>query len=318
MKKRQKMLWVSAFLTAMRMKGETVQEIASFAKIMREYAVKIYPKVKDAVDTCGTGGDRIKTFNISTISAFVIAASGVPVAKHGNRAVTSKTGSADLLESFGIKIDVSPKITEKSIEKIGIGFLFAPIFHKAMKNVAKVRNELKIRTVFNILGPLTNPANVKRQVLGVFSPELTEKIANVLKNLGCERALVVHGMDGIDEISTIGKTKISELKNRRVETYFVEPEEFGIRRAKAKELRGGDIEYNKRIALELLKGRHSPMMDAVLLNSAAGLYVGDAVKTIEDGIDVAKNSIESGKAIKKLNELREMYGKSQSEDMRNN
>ncbi len=296
---------VAGFLAALRAKGESIAEITAFARVMREFAEKINPKVDGTlIDTCGTGGDKVKTINVSTISAIVAASSGAYVAKHGNRAVTSNSGSADILESLGVKIDINPKDTERLIEKIGIGFLFAPIFHKAMKNVAKVRKDLGIRTVFNILGPLTNPASASAQLLGVFDKELTEKIANVLLRLGIERAMVVHGLEGLDEISVTTRTKVSELKNGKIETYYIEPEDFNIKKADIKEILAKNLEYNTIKALEVIKGiEKGAMRDIVLLNSGAAIYLAGVVKSIEDGVEMAKNVIEEGKAYEKLVEL---------------
>ena len=296
---------VSSFLTALRAKGESIEEITAFARVMREFAEKISPEVDGTlVDTCGTGGDSVKTINVSTVSAIVVASSGAYVAKHGNRAVTSKSGSADVLEALGVKIDLNPKDVEKLIEKIGIGFLFAPIFHKAMKNVAKVRKELGIRTVFNILGPLTNPANAEAQLLGVFDKDLTEKIANALSKLGVKRAMVVHGLEGLDEISVTTKTKVSELRNGKVETYYIEPEDFKIKRAKIEDVLAKDLEYNTIKALEVIKGiEKGAKRDIVLLNSGAAIYLAGVAKSVEDGIEIARNCIDEGKAYKKLLEL---------------
>jgi anthranilate phosphoribosyltransferase len=272
---------------------------------MREFAQRINPKVDGTlVDTCGTGGDKIKTFNVSTISAFVIAGAGIPIAKHGNRSVTSKAGSADLLEALGVKIDVAPEDVEKAVEDIGIGFMFAPVFHGAMKYAIGPRKEIGIRTVFNILGPLTNPANAQAQVLGVYDADLTEKMAGVLAKLGTERALVVHGLGGLDEISTFGETRVSELKDGVVETYEIKPEDFGIKRASPTDLSGGDAKENADIATRLLKDKEQgPMRDIVVLNSAAGIYVGGLADSIAEGIRVAEKSIDSGAAYDKLTDL---------------
>jgi anthranilate phosphoribosyltransferase len=293
---------IGAFLTALRMKGETIEEISACAKIMREFAERINPKVSGTlVDTCGTGGDKVKTFNISTISALVVAGAGIPIAKHGNRSVTSKAGSADVLEALGVKIDLAPKDVERCIEKTGIGFMFAPVFHKTMKYAIGPRKEMGIRTVFNVLGPLTNPASAKAQVLGVFDAALTEKMANVLKNLGAEKALVVHGLEGLDEISTMGQTKISELNDSEVRTYKIEPEDFGFKRAQITELSGGDAKYNARIVVDLLKNwEKGAKRDIVVLNAAAGIYVGGKAASIREGIELANESIDSGKAYEKL------------------
>ena len=293
---------IAAFLTALRLKGETKDEITACAKIMRDFAATIHPKVEGTlVDTCGTGGDTLKTFNISTISAFVLAGAGIPIAKHGNRSVTSKSGSADILEALGVKIGLDPHQVEKNIEDIGIGFMFAPGFHSAMKHVIGARREMGIRTVFNILGPLTNPANAEAQVLGVFDPDLTETMAHVLKDLGTERALVVHGMTGLDEISTLGETKVSELKDGNIETYTIMPEDFGIKRANIEELQGGDAKENAKIAIHILKnGEKGAKRDIIVLNAAAGIYVGGKADTIQDGIKIAEQTIDSGDAYKKL------------------
>jgi anthranilate phosphoribosyltransferase len=302
---------IGSFLTALRMKGETIDEVSACASVMRTFAERINPKVDGTlVDTCGTGGDQIKTFNISTISAFVIAGAGIPIAKHGNRSVTSKAGSADLLEALGVKMDMTPKDAERTIEEIGIGFMFAPTFHKAMKYAIGPRKEIGIRTVFNILGPLTNPANAQAQVLGVYDADLTEKMAGVLAKLGTERALVVHGIGGLDEISTFSETKVSELKEGVVNTYEIKPEDFGIKRAAPEELAGGDPKQNADIAVSLLKDKEQgAMRDIVLLNSAAGIYVGGVADSIADGVSLAENSVDSGAAYDKLTGLVDMSRK---------
>jgi anthranilate phosphoribosyltransferase len=293
---------IGSFLTALRIKGETVEEISEFAKVMREFANTIHPKVEGTlVDTCGTGGDLLNTFNISTISAFVAAGAGIPIAKHGNRSVTSKCGSADVLEALDIKIDLAPKMVEKIIEKVGIGFMFAPLFHGAMKHAVGPRRELGIRTVFNILGPLTNPANADAQVLGVFDRELTEKLAGVLKELGIKKALVVHGLDGLDEISTVGETQVSELKDGKIETNIITPEDFGLERANPAEISGGNAKYNAALAERILKGEEGgPRQDIVELNAGAAIYVGGKADSIVEGIAVARVSISSGSAYNKL------------------
>jgi anthranilate phosphoribosyltransferase len=293
---------IGAFLTALRMKGETMDEIAACAGVMRDFAERINPRVRGKlVDTCGTGGDKVKTFNISTIAAFVAAGAGVPIAKHGNRSVTSKAGSADLLEALGVKIDCQPDVVKRCIEKAGIGFMFAPVFHKAMKYAIKPRKEIGIRTVFNVLGPLTNPANAHAQLLGVFDASLTPKIAGALRNLGVERALVVHGLDGLDEISTLGGTQISELLDGEIRTYRIKPEEFGLRRASITDLAGGDADYNAKLTISLLKnGENGPKMDVVKLNAGAAIYVGGKADSIMEGMKLAEESIDSGKAYLKL------------------
>jgi len=297
---------IADFLLFLKEKGETPLEIASLALTMREFAEKINPKVDGLlVDTCGTGGDKIKTFNISTAAMFVIAGTGIPIAKHGNRAITSNAGSADVLETLGVKIDLEPKQVEKCIEQVGIGFMFAPIFHKAMKYVMPVRKSLKTRTVFNILGPLTNPASAQCQVLGVFSPELTEQMAEVLKIMGTKHAMVVYGVDGLDEISTIGETKISELKDNEIKTYFIKPEDFGINKAKLEDLLGKDAKYNAELLKEILdpNKKDSSARDIVLLNAAAGIVVGGKANNLDQGLKLARESISSGKAQEKLLEF---------------
>ncbi len=293
----------AAFLTALRLKGETVEEIAAFAKVMRSFADCIEPKVGPLVDTCGTGGDRCKTFNISTVTAFVMAGAGVSVAKHGNRSVTSKCGSADLLEALGVRIDLPPKAVERVIEEVGIGFMFAPTFHRAMKHAAGVRKEIGIRTVFNILGPLTNPAGARAQLLGVYDPGLTEKMALVLRSLGSERALVVHGIEGLDEISISGETRVSELKDGEVRSYALGPREFGFEQCPIGRLEGGDPQANAATALAILQGEKGPRRDVVVLNAAAGIYVGGLARSIKEGIPLAEGSIDSGKAYGKLKVL---------------
>lgn len=296
---------IGAFLAALRMKGESIDEITAFAKVMREFASSIHPKVSGTlVDTCGTGGDKMKTFNISTLAAFVASGAGVPIAKHGNRSVTSKSGSADVLEALGMKLDMTPADVEKSIEQIGIGFMFAPAFHKAMMHAIGPRKEIGIRTVFNVLGPLTNPADARAQVMGVYDSALTEKMANVLKNLGVERCMVVHGLEGMDEISTVSKTQVAELKDSMVVSYTLKPEDVGLKRASTTELAGWDAAYNAKIAMEILKERApGPRRDIVALNAAAAIYVGGLASSLEEGIEVANASIDSGKAFEKLQAL---------------
>ncbi len=298
---------IAAFLTALRMKGEIMEEIASFARMMRKYCRQIHPKVTGTlVDTCGTGGDQIKTFNVSTISAFVVAGTGIPVAKHGNRSVTSHCGSADVLEALGLKLDTPPEIVEKSIEQVGIGFMFAPLFHPAMKHASKPRKEIGIRTVFNILGPLTNPANAPTQLLGVYQESLTELLARVLLNLGITQAMVVHGLDGLDEISTIGKTKIAWLKDEEVHSHTIEPENFGIERTTPEMLRGSTPEENAITMFKIVSDRcdrNDPKRNMVLLNVAAGIVVGGKAENLQEGLALAARSIESGAAYDKLTSL---------------
>ena len=296
---------ISAFLTALRMKGESPEEIASFAKIMREFASRIEPQVDGTlVDVCGTGGDMLNTFNISTTSMFVVAGAGIPIAKHGNRALTSKSGSADVLEELGVNLNSDFDKIKESIEKVGIGFMFAPQHHSAMKHVMPVRKQLGFRTVFNILGPLTNPANARAQLMGVFDPKLTETLANVFKILGLERAVVAHGDPGLDELSTLGKTKVSELKDGEVNTYFIKPEEVGLSVAKEEDIAGGSAKDNAKILTDILSGKDTgPRRDITLLNAAAGILVGGVADSLTEGMEVARESLESGKAQKKLEEL---------------
>lgn len=289
---------VAALLVALKMKGESIEEISSFAKVMRKNAVRINPKVKMLVDTCGTGGDFFSTFNISTASAFVVAGAGISVAKHGNKSISSKCGSADVIEAFGGKM-LLPLQVERCIEEIGIGFMFAPFFHPAMKNVAPIRKELGIRTVFNILGPLTNPANANVQLIGVYDPLLTEIIAQTLNLLGTEHALVVHS-EGMDEIG-LGKTKISELKNGKIENYILDASEFGFVKNEIPRV-NSDLE-SAEIIKNVLNGKKSGARDVVLLNSAAAIYVGGKAKNINEGIEIAKHSIDSGNAAEKLNQF---------------
>lgn len=300
---------LGSFLTALRMKGESPEEIAAFARVMRRFAQKIEPKVDGLlVDVCGTGGDKVKTFNISTTAMFIVSASGIPIAKHGNRAITSNSGSADVLEELGINLNLEFGKIKESIEKIGIGFMFAPVHHLAMKYTITTRKELGIRTVFNILGPLTNPANAQAQLMGVFDQNLTEKLAEVFKLLGLKRAMVVYGEPGMDEVSNLGKTKISELCQGKIKTYYIEPEDFGLKRAKAKDLAGGDRKENARILVDILTGKEKgPKRDIVLLNSAAGIVVGSKDETLREGIKMARNVLDSGKAYQKLEEFRSFY-----------
>ncbi len=297
---------IGAFLTALRMKGETVEEITGCAMVMREKADRIYPKVAYSIDTCGTGGDASGTFNISTAAALVTAAGGVPVAKHGNRSVTSSSGSADVLEALGVRIDIPHHRVKECIEVTGLGFMFAPAYHLAMKHAIGPRRDLGIRTIFNIIGPLTNPAGAKGQVLGVFDPALTEPLAGVLRNLDIDHALVVHGEDGLDEFTVTASTRVSELKAGEICTYSVAPEEFGLRRADIRDLLGGDPKENAEIIRRILRGEKGPKRDIVVLNSGAALYVGKAAGSIEEGVQLACNLIDSGRALDKLNEFIKM------------
>jgi anthranilate phosphoribosyltransferase len=304
---------IAAFITALHTKKESVEEITGFAEKMREHAVNIFPRAKDLVDTCGTGGDHAGTFNISTISALIAAGAGVPIAKHGNRSITSRCGSADLLEALGVKIDSEPKKVEECINEVGIGFIYAPNFHKAMKFAAPTRQEIGISTVFNILGPLSNPANASAQVLGVFHAELTEIMAAVLKNLGVKRALVVHGNDGLDEISLCEQTRVTELQGGKLDTYYIKPEDFGFIRVGSEELRGGSAQENAEIAIRILDNEEKEARrHVVLLNAAAAIYVGGLAQDLKEGIKAAEKSLASGAAKKKLEGLVQFTSKQTS------
>ena len=296
---------IAAFITALRMKGETIEEITGCAKAMRQHATSIATVNPATVDTCGTGGDGGKTFNISTTAAFVVGGGGVPVAKHGNRSVSSRCGSADLLRALGIEIEIEKEKVEECLREVGIGFLFAPLLHRAMKYALGPRREIGIRTIFNILGPLSNPAQVKAQILGVFAANLTEKLAHVLGKMGSHHALVVHGMDGLDEITTTAPTQISEWKDGEVRTFLWEPEEVGIQRANPQDLAGGGPEENAQITLQILKGEKGPRRDIVLLNAAAGLIVGGRARNFEEGMKIAADSIDSHLALAKLEALKD-------------
>nr|MBU1328217.1 anthranilate phosphoribosyltransferase [Candidatus Omnitrophota bacterium] len=300
---------VGSFITALRIKGETVEEITGAAIVMREKATKIDIS-SDLIDTCGTGGSKTNTFNISTTVAFVVSGAGLKVAKHGNRGVSSVCGSADVIKALGINIDISPEKVKECIEKIGIGFLYAPLFHNAMKFAIGPRREIGIRTIFNILGPLTNPANATGQVLGVYEEDLTDKLANVLNNLGVKRAFVVHGMDTLDEITITGETKVSELNNKKVKGYYIKPQDFGMKKAELLDIKGGTVEENASIVKKVIEGEKGPRQDVVLLNASAALIAGGMAKDFKDGIERARVSIESGKAKEKLEKLIEFTNKS--------
>jgi anthranilate phosphoribosyltransferase len=294
---------IGAFLTALRIKGETVEEITGAARIMREKATTI--KAPNGVlDTCGTGGDMSHTFNISTTTALVVAGAGVPVAKHGNRSVSSQAGSADVLEALGIKIDLPPEKVEKCLFETGFGFLFAPLFHPAMKYAIGPRREMGIRTIYNILGPITNPAGAKRQILGVFADKLTGLLAMVLGNLGAVDAMVVHGEDGLDEISISNRTRVSRFKDGRVQNFYIEPENFGIRRNKIEHILGGNKEDNANITLSILNGEKGPKRDIVLMNSAVTLIVAGKTEDFKIALSMAADSIDSGRALKKLEDVK--------------
>src|SRR5512132_174339 len=274
---------LAALLTGLVMKGERPAEIVGFARTMREHAVKLQTPIADAFDTCGTGGDRSGTFNISSAAAIVIAACGVPVAKHGNRSVSSRCGSADVFEALGVNIDAPPAVVERALRETGLAFFFARTFHPSMKHAAQTRSDLGIRTAFNLLGPLTNPANATRQLVGVPRPELTELLARALMMLGSRRAWVVHGADGIDEISTAGYTKVSECRGGSVNTFYVHPADFGLPKAAPEELVGGDAAQNAAIIRDVIDGRHGAPRRIVVLNAAAALLIAGRVSSIADG-----------------------------------
>lgn len=296
---------VGAFLTAMKIKGETVAEIVGFAETMRAHSTRISPVKTDIIDTCGTGGDRKGTFNVSTTVAFVLAGAGVTVAKHGNRGVSSSCGSSDVLTALGVRVDLPPEITAKVIDEIGIGFLFAPIFHKAMKQVAKPRQELGFRTVFNLLGPLTNPANAKHQLIGVYDRSYISKVADALHGLGVEHAMVVHSLDGLDEISTSAPTEVAELINGEIRSYVINPHDYGFAQASINDYRGGSPADNAVVITGILRGKPGPKRDIVLINAAAALLVAKRAETLQEGVAIAAASIDTGAALAKLEELRD-------------
>ena len=295
---------IGAFIMAMKMKGETVEELEGAASFFREKATKVDVEDPDnLVDTCGTGGDLSDTFNVSTITAFVLAGAGIRVAKHGNRSVSSKSGSADLLEFLGAKIDLGPEQVKRMIEYIGIGFMFAPLFHPAMKRVVGPRREVGVRSLFNLIGPLSNPAGAKRQLLGVFSDQFVEKVAHVLLRLGVKRAVVVHGKDGIDEVSISAPTTVAEVSGGEVRVYEFTPEELGFRRYPIDYVKVKSVEESAKVAMSVLKGEPSPALDMVLLNSAFGVFVSGVADDLKTALEVAKDSIKSGKAHRKLSEF---------------
>ena len=290
---------MSAYLTALSMKGETIDEITASAQAMRAHCVKLLND-EDVLEIVGTGGDGSNTFNISTTSSIVISAAGVPVAKHGNRSASSKCGAADVLEELGVNIYIEPEKSLECLKEINLCFLFAQNYHIAMKFVAGVRKELSIRTIFNILGPLTNPAGASMQVLGVYEKELVEPLANVLNNLGVKSAVSVYGLDGMDEISASAKTAVCEIKDGKTKSYEISPEDFGMELCNKEDLIGGDAKENAEITLSILKGEKGPRRNVVVLNSAAGFYVAGKVDSIADGVKLAEEVIDSGKALKQL------------------
>jgi len=294
---------LAAFLTALRVKGESMEEILGAAIVMRDKSEKIKVKADYVVDTCGTGGDSANTFNISTAAAFVVAGCGLTVAKHGNRAVSSRSGSADVLKFLGVNIEADKLTVEKCIDDIGIGFLFAPLMHRAMKHAGEVRKELGFRTIFNLLGPLTNPAGAHAQVIGVYDANRLKQIADVLNLLGTKHAFVVHGDDGLDEITLTGTTKVCELLNGKVNEYMLEPASFGLTACKAKDLEGGSPEENAGIIRSILSGVLGPQRDIVLMNASAAIVAGGRAEKLKEAMELSRHSIDSGLAEKKLNDL---------------
>ena len=311
---------IGAFLTALRMKGETVEELTGFAQVMRQKAARVRTRGEEVaaltgtdremlIDTAGTGGDAAGTFNVSTATAIVVAGAGLKVAKHGNRSFSSLCGSADVVETLGINLELSPAKVARCIDEVGIGFLYAPLLHTATRHVMPARREIGVRTVFNILGPLTNPAGANAQIIGVYSLALTEPLARVLAELGTIRAFVVHGADGLDEISNTGETHIAEAREGAVRTFTVGPEDFGVPRATIADLRGGDREENARIIRELLGGQKGPKRDIVLMNAAATLVAGGKARDFKEGVALAAQSIDSGAARARLEALIELSQK---------
>jgi anthranilate phosphoribosyltransferase len=296
---------MGAFLMALRVRGETVEEITGAAKLMREKMLKVAAPA-DAVDIVGTGGDGHGTFNVSTCASLVAAGAGLKIAKHGNRSVSSISGASDVLTALGVKVDLPPEAVSREIEEAGVGFMWAPLHHSALKHWAPIRGELAIRTVFNLLGPICNPAGVKRQVVGVFSWHWVEPIAHVLKNLGAEHVWVVHGHDGLDEITTTGSTDVAELKDGKVTVFEVTPADAGLAPAKLSDLKGGDAKFNAQAIRDVLAGRKGPFRDIVLLNCAAALVVGGKAANLTDGVALAAHSIESGAATRALDRLIEV------------
>jgi anthranilate phosphoribosyltransferase len=299
---------ISAFITAIRMKGETVDELVGLAKTMRSKAIPVH-YADEVIDTCGTGGDELDTFNISTATAIVAAGAGLRVAKHGNRAMSSQCGSADVLETLGVRIDLTAEKVERCLKEIGIGFMFAQVFHPAFKHAAVPRREIGIRTVFNILGPLTSPVGAKAQVIGVANAALVEKMALALKSLGCKHGMVVHGKDGLAEITITCKTMVCEIEGNMVKDYTISPEDFGLLRADIGSIKGGTLEENADILRSILAGVTGPHRDVVLMNAAAAIVTGDKAKTLQQGVELAKETIDSGHAQTKLEQWIELSQK---------
>ncbi len=300
---------MASYLTALAIKGENKEEILGSAMVMREKSTKVPHHQEKILDCCGTGGDQAFTFNVSTIVSFVVAAADIPVAKHGNRSVSSKCGSADLLLEAGAKLELSAEQVSKCIDEIGIGFIFAPLFHPAMKQVAPVRKELGFRTIFNLLGPLTNPANTTHQIIGVFDEKLTETVSDVAFNLGIKRNFVIHNLSKIDELATCDSNKISTFNNGKVETFYIEPQELGFAKIQKNQLQGGNPSENLKIALAVLNGENGAKRDVVVLNSALALVVGEKVRGIQEGINLAQELIDSKKAFKKFQQFVEFTQK---------
>jgi len=306
---------IGGYLLALRLKGETINEITGSAQAMRDVANKAPVQASNVIDTCGTGGDATNTFNISTTVAFVAAGGGVPVAKHGNRAVSSKSGSADVLATLGVNLQLTPKQAATCVDEVGIGFLFAPAFHPAMRHAIGPRRELAVRTIFNILGPLTNPAGARRQVMGVFSPDLTETLANVLNSLGSERVFVVHGAGGLDEFSTLGENHVSELKDGVVQTYELDPSKYGLKTATLDDIRGGDSEANAQITRNILAGKGTTAQrEIVMLNSAAAFVCSGLCETLESGLEKSAQVLDSGAGLQRLDALIELSTKMAAEN----
>lgn len=297
---------ISALLTSLSMKGETIDEITGFAKVMRDMARYVNPQSSKAVDVCGTGGDRKGTFNISTAVGFVLAGAGLKVAKHGNRASSSQCGSADVLKILGVNIDADIETVERCIEKANIGFLFAPLLHKAMKNVSMIRKQIGVKTIFNILGPITNPARVEYQVIGVYNSDLTQTVASVLKNLGSKHAFVVYGMDGLDEISITERTRVSELINNEIKSYYISPEDFNMKRGRMADLVVNTPEESADAIKRVLNGETGSRRDIVLLNAAAAISAVKDLEKINGAIEIAAQSIDSKKALDSLKTLIEI------------
>lgn len=296
---------IGAFLAALRIRGESAEHIQAFAEMMRDKAARLRKPEGVVLDTCGTGGDETGTFNISTVAAIIAAGAGVVVAKHGNRAATSQCGSADVLEALGVKIDAAPQVAQRCLDGIGLCFMFARSHHAAMRHVAGPRQEIGVRTIFNLLGPLSNPAGATHQLIGVFDGELTQTYAEVLRALGSERALVVHGSDGLDELTTAGVTRLTELCEGEIHTSEYEPSQFGLKTSNSQDLLGGDAEQNASIILSILEDKESgPKMDIAILNAGAALYVAEKADSIAEGLDLARQTIASGAAMEKLEALR--------------